>query len=72
MNIRSAHNPRTRLTVCQCQCGYEHCRYYWVNGFGCYNQGTGFTAEEADELIVALVKAYPDRYEDGRPSSATT
>lgn len=36
---------------CQKYCGGKHCNYTWLSGIGSFNQGTGFTPEQAEALV---------------------
>jgi hypothetical protein len=42
------------ITVRQCPCGHSHCRKYWLEGFGDFVQGSGFTEQQAHWLAFLL------------------
>lgn len=62
---------KTRLTKTLCSCGHPTCKRYTIDALGMFYQGSGFDPETADQIITALVKTYPEEYEDGRPISAS-
>lgn len=47
-----------KIGIEKCCCGHAGCRDYWLTGIGKFNQGSGFTKEEA-ENIAALLNVAP-------------
>lgn len=38
----------------RCACGHPSCKDYWLTGIGKFVQSSGFTEDEADEIIAAV------------------
>lgn len=42
------------VTITPCACGHPGCRYFWLDGFGTFMQGSGFSEKDAT-LLAALI-----------------
>lgn len=42
------------ITIQKCQCGHASCKYYWLDGIGSFDQGSGFSKEEAEQIANLL------------------
>lgn len=44
----------TKIGKEKCMCGHTSCKDWWLTGIGKFVQGSGFTEDEADRIIMAL------------------
>lgn len=52
------------IGIRKCPCGHRACRIHYLVGIGSFYEGSGFSLEDAQEIVTALIHRYPKKYAD--------